>query len=53
MTQWNEQAAPDNNLKASDLKPKQSGQVKSTPRTIDVDQLNNIKIQQEIRDQNL
>ncbi|MGE7766209.1 hypothetical protein [Peribacillus sp. NPDC096540] len=50
MTTWNEQAAPDNNLKATDIKPERA---KAKSKTIDGDQLNNVKIQQEIREQNL
>jgi hypothetical protein len=53
MTKWNEQAAPDNNLKASDLIQDEAGRSKMSSKAKDGDHLNDLKIQQEIRKQNL
>ncbi|MFD6443419.1 hypothetical protein ACFWDG_27540 [Peribacillus sp. NPDC060186] len=53
MTTWNEQAAPDNNLKATDIKPERAVKAKLKTVSIDGDQLNNLKIQQEIMKQNI
>ncbi|MFD4928867.1 hypothetical protein ACFWMS_08050 [Peribacillus butanolivorans] len=53
MTTWNEQAAPDNNLKATDIKPERAVKAKSKTMIIDEDQLNDVKIQQEIMKQNI
>ncbi|MGE7759977.1 hypothetical protein [Peribacillus sp. NPDC097895] len=53
MTKWNEQAAPDNNLKASDLNQDEAKKAKTGSETIDGDQLNDVKIQQEIIKQNI
>ncbi|MBK5483455.1 hypothetical protein JFV29_16535 [Peribacillus sp. TH16] len=53
MTTWNEQAAPDNNLKATDIKPERAVKAKSKTMIIDEDQLNDVKIQQEIMNQNI
>ncbi|MFE4811433.1 hypothetical protein ACFQ9Y_09740 [Peribacillus simplex] len=53
MTKWNEQAAPNNNLRASDLYPGEADKAKMDSKTIDGDQLNDLKIQREIRKQNI
>lgn len=53
MTKWNEQAAPNNNLRASDLNPREADKAKMDSKTIDGDQLNDLKIQREIRKQNI
>ncbi|MFJ8070867.1 MULTISPECIES: hypothetical protein [Peribacillus] len=53
MTKWNEQAARNNNLRASDLNPAGADKAKLDPKTIDGDRLNDLKIQREIRKQNI
>ncbi|WP_185150842.1 hypothetical protein [Peribacillus simplex] len=53
MAKWNEQAAPNNNLRASDLNPDEADKAKMDSKTIDGDQLNDLKIQREIRKQNI
>jgi hypothetical protein len=55
MTKWNEQAARNNNLRASDINPAGADEVKMDPKTntIDGDRLNDLKIQREIRKQNI
>ncbi|WP_260286458.1 hypothetical protein [Peribacillus aracenensis] len=53
MTKWNKQAAPNNNLRASDLNPCEVENAKMDSKTIDGDQLNDLKIQREIRKQNI
>ncbi|MDO7488558.1 hypothetical protein [Peribacillus sp. NPDC096448] len=53
MTKWNEQAATNNNLRASDLNPDGADKGKMDSKTIDGDQLNDLKIQEEIRKQNM
>ncbi|WP_179890960.1 hypothetical protein [Bacillus sp. AFS017274] len=53
MAKWNEQAAPNNNLRASDLNPGEADKAKMDSKTIDGDQLNDLKIQREIRNQNI
>ncbi|CAH0147215.1 hypothetical protein SRABI96_00617 [Peribacillus sp. Bi96] len=53
MTKWNEQAAPDNNLKANDINQDEAKKTKMGSETIDGDQLNDVKIQQEIIKQNI
>lgn len=44
---------PDNNLKATDIKPERAVKAKSKTMIIDEDQLNDVKIQQEIMKQNI
>ncbi|SNT27332.1 hypothetical protein [Bacillus sp. OK838] len=53
MTKWNEQAAPNNNLKVSDFNQDEAEKAKVGSKTIDGDQLNDLKIQREIRKQNI
>ena len=55
MTEWNVQAAPNNNLKASDRKPGRfvEGRQKSDPFVVDDQPLKDKKIQGEILKQNL
>jgi hypothetical protein len=53
MTKWNEQASRNNNLRASDINPDAAGKGKMDSKTIDGDQLNDLKIQEEIRKQNM
>ncbi|MBT2648694.1 hypothetical protein J7E52_18650 [Bacillus sp. ISL-34] len=53
MTKWNEQAAPNNNLRASDFNPDGADKAKMDTKTIDGDRLNDLKIQREIRKQNI
>ncbi|USK78098.1 hypothetical protein QRD90_14215 [Peribacillus frigoritolerans] len=53
MTKWNEQASRNNNLRASDLNPDGADKGKTDSKTIDGDQLNDLKIQEEIRKQNM
>ncbi|MED3995498.1 hypothetical protein [Peribacillus frigoritolerans] len=53
MTKWNEQASRNNNLRASDLNPDEADKGKMDSKTIDGDQLNDLKIQEEIRKQNM
>ena len=51
---WNEQAAPNNNEKSSDMKPEDSAQEKRYQSgKVDEEKLTNVRIQQEILDQNL
>ncbi|MFJ7747433.1 hypothetical protein [Peribacillus sp. NPDC097295] len=55
MTEWNEQAAPNNNLKASDRKPGRyvEGRQKSVTADGDEQPLKDKKIQGDILEQNL
>jgi hypothetical protein len=53
MTKWNEQAARNNNLRASDLNPAGADKAKMDSKTIDGDRLNDLKIQREIIKQNI
>ncbi|MFJ7638030.1 hypothetical protein ACIQZM_04645 [Peribacillus sp. NPDC097206] len=53
MTEWNEQAAPNNNLKTSDMKPKRAVGGKSKAGTNGDEPLKNEQIQEEILKQNL
>ncbi len=43
MTKWNEQAARNNNLRASDLNPAGADKGKMDSKTIDGDRLNDLK----------
>ena len=52
MTDWNEQAAPNNNLKTGDMKPGRAVGEKPKAGTTG-DQLKNEQIQEEILKQNL
>lgn len=55
MTEWNEQAAPNNNLKASDRKPGRyvEGRQKSVTADVNEQPLKDKKIQGDILEQNL
>ncbi|MGG4268160.1 hypothetical protein [Peribacillus simplex] len=53
VTKWNEQAAPNNNLKASDFNQDGAEKAKVDSKTIDGEHLNDLKIQREIRKQNI
>jgi hypothetical protein len=53
MTKWNEQASRNNNLRASDINPDAADKGKMDSKKIDGDQLNDLKIQEEIRKQNM
>lgn len=51
MNKWNEEAAPNNNLKASDMDSSYSGSPKPAGKMSE-EQLNDRKIENEIRKQN-
>ncbi|WP_207440745.1 hypothetical protein [Bacillus sp. SD075] len=53
LRRWNVQTALNNNLKASDLNPDVADKAKMGSQTIVGDQLNDLKIQREIRKQNI
>lgn len=54
MDKWNEQAAPNNNNKASDMEWSLDGspKTKTAQDTVSQEKLNNRKIEKEIREQN-
>lgn len=52
MDKWNEQAAPNNNSKASDMEWSLDGSPETAQDRVSQEKLNNRKIEKEIREQN-